>query len=170
MRSAHRRSLQHRACLRVEAVAFVAAQLDDALAAQPLQHFAHAQERQRNIQLFQLCMHAAHANAAAIAVGGVQGIDDLEADQAGTQPETAQQLADLFVADAFVSQNVPFRGRFAWDAPSLDLGLRVVHVNAPFRGRTRNLGASLTRTNENGKTAAQSQKKAWLCSRRSIAL
>lgn len=104
MRSAQRRSFQHGARLGGEAVAFVAAQLDDALAAQPLEHFAHAEERQRDIQLFQLRVHAAHANAAAIAVGGVQGIDDLEADQTGTQAETAQQLADLFVADAFVSK------------------------------------------------------------------
>ncbi|EJT84046.1 hypothetical protein PPS11_27236 [Pseudomonas putida S11] len=64
-----------------------------------------------DIQLFQLRVNAAHANAAAIAVGGVQGIDDLEADQTGTQAETAQQLADLFVADAFVSKNVLFPGR-----------------------------------------------------------
>ncbi|MCY1441879.1 hypothetical protein D9M71_582180 [compost metagenome] len=128
----------------------------DAFGTQALEHFTHTEERQRDIQLFQLCVHPAYANTAAIAVGGVQGIDNLEADQAGAQAEGAQQLADLFVADSFFSKYVLFLGRFAWRAPGLDRGLRVVHANAPFRGRTRNVGGSLTRTNENAKTATHS--------------
>jgi hypothetical protein len=39
-------------------------------------------------------VNTAHANAAAIAIGAVQGVDDFETDQAGTQPVDAQQLAE----------------------------------------------------------------------------
>jgi hypothetical protein len=87
----------------------------------------------------------------------VQGVDDLEADQAGAQAEGAQQLADLFVAGAFVSKTSCPLGALPGRAQP-DRGLRVVHVNAPFRGRTRNVVASLTRTNENAKTAATVKK------------
>ena len=101
MRSARGGLLEHGSGLGVEAVAFVTAQADHAFAAQALEHLSHAQERQRDVQLLQLRMHATHTNAAATAAGGVQGVDDLKADQAGAQAVGAQQLADLLVANAF---------------------------------------------------------------------
>ncbi|MNF07041.1 hypothetical protein D3C80_2071270 [compost metagenome] len=68
--------LEYVASLGVEAVALVAAHADHAFGAQALEHFAHTEEGQRDIQLFELAMYTAHTDAATVPVSHVQGIDD----------------------------------------------------------------------------------------------
>lgn len=110
--------IQHGAGLGVEAVAFVAAQVDDAFGAQPLEYFAHTEERQRDIQLFQLCVHTAHADAAAIAVCRMQGINHFEPNETGAQAKGAQQLANLFVTNTFLGESVLSFGRLPGMCPA----------------------------------------------------
>ncbi|MNP65919.1 hypothetical protein D3C76_1615540 [compost metagenome] len=89
----------------------------------------------------------------------MQGIDDFQADQAGTQAIGTQQFANLLVADSLLPAGLLALGRLGRCALGEHRGLRVVHVNAPFHGLSRNVGASLTRTNEIGKSAAFAKKK-----------
>ncbi|MNH09962.1 hypothetical protein D3C79_694250 [compost metagenome] len=86
-------------------------------------------------------MDAAYADAAPTPVSHVQGIDDLEADQAGTQPECPEQFANMFVAGTLVVAVVDF---YCQGLPRFSLGavgdrclLLVIHVKAPFRGQSR---------------------------------
>ncbi|MCY1449528.1 hypothetical protein D9M71_662680 [compost metagenome] len=47
-------------------------------------------------------MYPAYTDTATIAIGHVQGIDDLQANQAGAQAKGPEQLADVFIAGTLV--------------------------------------------------------------------
>src|SRR3546814_6055875 len=102
-----------------------------------LQHLAHAEEGQRNVQPQQLAMHASYTQAAVFTGGLEQCVDDFEADQAGPEAEALEQKPDVFIAASFcrpVEQAVGGCRRNA-GRPGLTLhGLtRVMHAKTPYQ-------------------------------------
>ena len=115
--------------------------VDHAFAAQALQHFAHAEKGQGNIQLQQVAVHAAHAQAAVAFGGGQQGVDDFQADQAGAQAKALEQEPDPFVAVALgtlVENAEPMEVPIGAVA-TVRWQLRVVHAKTPFQSLIRKM-------------------------------